>query len=104
MDKIHQKWMKMALKEARTALNNKEFPIGAVIVQDNQIIAKGFNQIELLQDGTAHAEMIAITSASNFLKNWRLNDCDLYVTLEPCCMCAGAIMKSRIRNIFLHIS
>jgi tRNA(adenine34) deaminase len=100
MDKIHQKWMKMALKEARSALDNKDFPIGAVIVQDKQIIAKGFNQIELLQDGTAHAEMIAITSASNFLKNWRLNDCDLYVTLEPCCMCAGAIMKSRIRNIF----
>jgi len=100
MDKIHQKWMRMALKEAKTALNNKEFPIGAVIVQDNQVIAKGFNQIELLKDATAHAEMIAITSASNFLKNWRLNGCDLYVTLEPCCMCAGAIVKSRIRNIF----
>ena len=100
MNKVHQKWMKLALKEAKNAFNNKEFPVGAVIVQNNQIIAKGFNQMELLQDATAHAEMIAITSASNFLKNWRLHDCDLYVTLEPCCMCAGAIMKSRIKNIF----
>jgi len=100
MNKVHEKWMKLALKEAKNAFNNKEFPVGAVIVQNNQIIAKGFNQIELLQDATAHAEMIAITSASNFLKNWRLHDCDLYVTLEPCCMCAGAIMKSRIKNVF----
>ena len=100
MIKIHEKWMKLALKEAKNAFNNKEFPVGAVIVQNNQIIAKGFNQMELLQDATAHAEMIAITSASNFLKNWRLHDCDLYVTLEPCCMCAGAIMKSRIKNVF----
>lgn len=100
MNKVHEKWMKLALKEAKNAFNNKEFPVGAVIVQNNQIIAKGFNQMELLQDATAHAEMIAITSASNFLKNWRLHDCDLYVTLEPCCMCAGAIMKSRIQNVF----
>tara|TARA_B100000427_G_scaffold203035_1_gene168803 strand:- start:94 stop:552 length:459 start_codon:yes stop_codon:yes gene_type:complete len=100
MNKVHEKWMKLALKEAKNAFNNKEFPVGAVIVQNNQIIAKGFNQMELLQDATAHAEMIAITSASNFLKNWRLHDCDLYVTLEPCCMCAGAIMKSRIKNVF----
>ena len=97
---LDYKWMKLALKEAKNAFNNKEFPVGAVIVQNNQIIAKGFNQMELLQDATAHAEMIAITSASNFLKNWRLHDCDLYVTLEPCCMCAGAIMKSRIKNVF----
>ena len=100
MNKVHEKWMKLALKEAKNAFNNKELPVGAVIVQNNQIIAKGFNQMELLQDETAHAEMIAITSASNFLKNWRLHDCDLYVTLEPCCMCAGAIMKSRIKNVF----
>ena len=100
MDKIHQKWMQIALKEARIALKNKEFPVGAIIVQNNQIIARGYNQVELLQDATAHAEMIAITSAANSLKNWRLNDCDIYVTLEPCCMCAGAIMKSRLKNIF----
>tara|TARA_Y100001970_G_scaffold62962_1_gene80525 strand:- start:2126 stop:2584 length:459 start_codon:yes stop_codon:yes gene_type:complete len=100
MNKIHEKWMRLALKEAKNAFNNKEFPVGAVIIQNNQVIAKGFNQIELLQDATAHAEMIAITSAANFLKNWRLHDCDLYVTLEPCCMCAGAIMKSRIKNVF----
>ena len=100
MDKIHQKWMQIALKEAKTALKNKEFPVGAIIVQNDKIIGKGYNQIELLQDATAHAEMIAITSATNFLKNWRLNDCDIYVTLEPCCMCAGAIMKSRLKNVF----
>lgn len=100
MDKIHQKWMQIALKEAKIALKNKEFPVGAIIVQNNQIIARGYNQVELLQDATAHAEMIAITSATNSLKNWRLNDCDIYVTLEPCCMCAGAIMKSRLKNVF----
>ena len=100
MEKIHQKWMAIALKEAKIALKNKEFPVGAIIVQNNQIIGRGYNQVELLQDATAHAEMIAITSATNSLKNWRLNDCDIYVTLEPCCMCAGAIMKSRLKNIF----
>tara|TARA_B100000945_G_scaffold9873_1_gene7869 strand:+ start:898 stop:1356 length:459 start_codon:yes stop_codon:yes gene_type:complete len=100
MEKIHQKWMQIALKEAKIALKNKEFPVGAIIVQNNQIIARGYNQVELLQDATAHAEMIAITSATNSLKNWRLNDCDIYVTLEPCCMCAGAIMKSRLKNVF----
>ena len=100
MEKIHQKWMTIALKEAKIALKNKEFPVGAIIVQNNQIIGRGYNQVELLQDATAHAEMIAITSATNSLKNWRLNDCDIYVTLEPCCMCAGAIIKSRLKNVF----
>ncbi len=92
--------MNLALIEARKAFRNKEIPIGAIIVKDNKIIGKGYNQVELLKDATAHAEMIAITSASNTLNEWRLNECDMYVTLEPCAMCAGAIIKSRIRNIF----
>ena len=92
--------MKLALIEARKAFRNKEIPIGAIIVKDNKIIGKGYNQVELLKDATAHAEMIAITSASNTLNDWRLNECDMYVTLEPCAMCSGAIIKSRIRNIF----
>ena len=100
MNKIHESWMNLALIEARKAFTNKEIPIGAIIVKDNKIIGKGYNQVELLKDATAHAEMIAITSASNTLNEWRLNECDIYVTLEPCAMCAGAIIKSRIRNIF----
>ena len=92
--------MNLALIEARKAFRNKEIPIGAIIVKDNKIIGKGYNQVELLKDATAHAEMIAITSASNTLNEWRLNECDMYVTLEPCAMCAGAIIKSRIKNIF----
>ena len=100
MNKIHESWMNLALIEARKAFRNKEVPIGAIIVKDNKVIGKGYNQVELLKDSTAHAEMIAITSASNTLNDWRLNECDMYVTLEPCAMCAGAIIKSRIRNIF----
>tara|TARA_B100000029_G_C17347591_1_gene877569 strand:- start:88 stop:531 length:444 start_codon:yes stop_codon:yes gene_type:complete len=100
MNKINESWMKLALVEARKALRDNEVPIGAVIVKDNKIISKAYNQVELLKDSTAHAEMIAITSASNSLNNWRLSECDLYVTLEPCAMCSGAIIKSRIRNIF----
>ncbi len=100
MDKIHQKWMNFALKEAKFAYSQKEVPIGAVIVYENEIIGKGYNQIELLKDPTAHAEMIAITSAANRLQDWRLSSCDMYVTLEPCCICAGAINKARLRNIF----
>ena len=100
MDQIHQKWMNFALKEAKFAYSQKEVPIGAVIVYKNEIIGKGYNQIELLKDPTAHAEMIAITSAANHLQDWRLSSCDMYVTLEPCCMCAGAINKARLRNIF----
>ena len=100
MDRTHQKWMNFALKEAKFAYSQKEVPIGAVIVYKNEIIGKGYNQIELLKDPTAHAEMIAITSAANHLQDWRLSSCDMYVTLEPCCMCAGAINKARLRNIF----
>jgi len=100
MNKIHEKWMKYAINEAQNAYKNKDLPIGAVIVCNGKIIAKGFNQVELLNDATAHAEMIAITSASNYINDWRLSNCDMYVTLEPCAMCAGAIVKSRIKNIY----
>ena len=98
MNKIHESWMNLALIEARKAFRNKEVPVGAIIVKDNKVIGKGYNQIELLKDATAHAEIIAITSASNTLNDWRLDQCDIYVTLEPCAMCAGAIVKSRLRK------
>jgi tRNA(adenine34) deaminase len=94
------KFMYAALKEAETALMENEVPVGAVVVYNNAIIGKGYNQVEKLKDATAHAEMIAITSAANHLGNWRLNDCDLYVTLEPCIMCTGAALSSRLRSIY----
>lgn len=95
----HTLFMKAAFREAEKALANDEVPIGAVIVHDGKIIGKGYNQIELLQDATAHAEIIAIGAASEIRETWRLNDCTLYVTLEPCMMCLGAIMQSRIDRI-----
>jgi tRNA(adenine34) deaminase len=95
-DKQHEYWMEKALKEAGLALGRKEVPVGAVIVHDGAIIGKGSNQIEMLQDPTAHAEMIALTAAASHLGNRRLEKCTMYVTLEPCPMCAGAIVLSRI--------
>ncbi len=88
--------MQLALEEARAALAEKEVPIGAVIVHHNRIIAAAHNQREQLHDPTAHAEMIAITQAAAALECWRLDDCTLYGTLEPCPMCAGAIVQARI--------
>tara|TARA_Y100001968_G_C19166682_1_gene623586 strand:+ start:85 stop:540 length:456 start_codon:yes stop_codon:yes gene_type:complete len=99
MNKI-ENYMKIALNQAQIAYEQNEIPIGAVVVFQDKIIGKGYNQIEQLQDATAHAEIIAITSAENTIGNWRLKECDLYVTLEPCIMCAGAIVNSRIRNVF----
>ncbi len=89
-----------ALQEAEKALLDDEVPVGAVVVHDNKIIGRGFNQVERLKDATAHAEMIALTAAANHLSNWRLNECDIYVTLEPCIMCTGAMLASRINNIY----
>jgi tRNA(adenine34) deaminase len=94
------KFMFAALQEAENALSEDEVPVGAVVVHQNRIIGRGYNQIERLKDATAHAEMIALTSASNTLSNWRLNECDIYVTLEPCIMCTGAMLSSRIKNIY----
>jgi tRNA(adenine34) deaminase len=92
----HEYWMEQALKEALVAARRKETPVGAVIVHEGMIIAKGSNQIEMLQDPTAHAEMIAITAAAAHLGNRRLEKCTMYVTLEPCAMCAGAIVLARL--------
>jgi len=95
----HEKWMDQAFLEAEKAYNKKEVPVGAVIVFEDKIIGRGHNLIETLQDPTAHAEMLAITAAANYLAHWRLEETSIYVTLEPCPMCAGAILNSRIPNI-----
>jgi len=91
--------MKLALEDAQQALREDEVPIGAVIVHDGRVIARAHNQREQLHDPTAHAEMIAITQAAEALRSWRLDDCTLYVTLEPCPMCAGAIVQARIPTV-----
>ncbi|GAB4163704.1 MAG: tRNA adenosine(34) deaminase TadA [Planctomycetota bacterium] len=95
----HREFMKAALREARLALDHGDVPVGAVVVRADRIIARGHNQRELLKDPTAHAEMIAITSAAAEVGDWRLEDCDLYVTLEPCPMCASAIQQARLRRL-----
>ncbi|MEW6510910.1 MAG: tRNA adenosine(34) deaminase TadA [Bacteroidota bacterium] len=94
-----ERWMESALREAEQALKRREVPVGAVVVLNGRIIGKGYNQIETLQDPTAHAEMIAITAAAGGLGNRRLEECVLYVTLEPCPMCAGAIVLARIPRL-----
>jgi tRNA(adenine34) deaminase len=94
------KFMFAALQEAEKAFEEKEVPVGAVIVKKNRIIGRGYNQVEKLKDATAHAEMIALTAAANHLGNWRLNECSIYVTLEPCIMCTGAMLSSRINELF----
>jgi tRNA(adenine34) deaminase len=94
-----QYWMQAALKEAEKALKKKEVPVGAVVVYENKIIGRGHNQVETLNDATAHAEILAIGAASNFLGSWRLNDASIYVTVEPCIMCAGAIILSRLDKL-----
>lgn len=95
----HTRWMEEAFREAEKAYAAKEIPVGAVVVLNNQIIGRGHNQRESLKDPTAHAEMIAITAAANHVEDWRLKETTLYVTLEPCPMCAGAILNARIPRI-----
>ncbi|HNY90653.1 MAG: tRNA-specific adenosine deaminase [bacterium ADurb.Bin431] len=92
----HAAWMRLALAEARKALNKNEVPVGAVVVYEGRVIGRGHNLIESLQDPTAHAEMLAVTAAANTLASWRLDQSILYVTLEPCMMCTGAILLARI--------
>ncbi len=92
--------MDVALLEAKKAYNLGDVPVGAVIVRGDEIISVAHNEKELLGDSTKHAEMIAIQNASSALNSWRLVDCDMYVTMEPCPMCAGAIIQSRIRNLY----
>ena len=96
---VHQRWMSQAIQQAHKAIQIDEVPIGAVIIHNNQVIGRGYNQREHLHDPTAHAEILAITAASNTLEDWRLNDCTLYVTKEPCPMCAGAIVMSRFKMV-----
>ena len=98
---INEEFMKEALKEAKKAYKKLEVPVGAVIVKDGQIIARAHNQKETKYDTTKHAEILAIQKASRKLKSWRLIDCEMYVTLEPCSMCAGAIINSRIKKVYI---
>jgi tRNA(adenine34) deaminase len=96
---MHEYFMRMALAEAEAAFAEDEVPIGAVIVRDNRVIASAHNQREQLRDPTAHAEMVAITQAAQQMESWRLEGCTLYVTLEPCPMCAGAILQARVPTV-----
>ena len=93
--------LSLALEEAEKAREKGEVPVGAVIVKDGEIIARAHNLKETLKDPTAHAEILAIREACNKLNNWRLNGCEMYVTLEPCPMCAGAILQSRLSKIYI---
>ena len=104
IDKNDEYFMRKAFVLAIEAFKHGEVPIGAVIVKDDVVIGEGYNQVEMLRDATAHAEMIAITSAENYHNNWRLTDCKLYVTVEPCMMCTGAIALSRIGKIVYGVS
>ena len=95
----HLKYMRQAIREARKAFDNDDVPVGAVVVLNDQIIGKGYNQIELLNDPTAHAEMIAITAAAATIRDKWLRDAVLYVTVEPCSMCAGAAVLARLQKV-----
>ena len=99
MKEDHAYWMKQALVQAEKAFVAKEIPVGAVVVKDGKVIGRGYNQREQLNDPTAHSEVIAITAAANTLEDWRLTDCTLYVTKEPCPMCAGAIVNARLKMV-----
>lgn len=101
---LHEPWMRRALQQAQAAWESDEVPVGAIIVSEGNVIAEAHNQRETLNDPTAHAEMIAITQAAEALGSWRLLDCTLYVTLEPCPMCAGAIVQSRIPAVIYGAS
>ncbi|MBX9576969.1 MAG: tRNA adenosine(34) deaminase TadA [Chthoniobacterales bacterium] len=92
-------FMSQALRQAVKAYEAEEVPVGAVIVREGRIIARAFNQVETLKDATAHAEILAITQAEQALGDWRLNECDLYVTKEPCPMCAGASVNARVKRV-----
>lgn len=96
---LHDRWMHHALNQARIAFEVDEVPVGAIIVHNERIIGEGYNQRESLNDPTAHAEMIAITQAAESIDSWRLLECTMYVTLEPCTMCAGAIVQARLPRV-----
>src|SRR3954453_21703335 len=92
-------FMREALRQAKKAFAAEEVPVGAVVVRAGRIIARAYNQVELLKDATAHAEMLALTQAESAVGDWRLTDCELYVTKEPCVMCAGALVHARISRV-----
>src|SRR5438046_9265556 len=96
---LDETFMQEALRLAMKARAADEVPVGAVVVREGRIISRGYNQVELLKDATAHAEMLALTAAEAAVGDWRLTDCDLYVTKEPCAMCAGAIVQTRIHRV-----
>lgn len=95
-----EKFIKEVLKEAKKALQKDEVPVGAIIVKDNKIVARGHNQRITKKNALLHAEIVAIQKASKKLKNWRLDDCEIWVSLEPCIMCIGAILQSRIKKVY----
>ena len=97
-------FMGEALRQAARAYQAEEVPVGAVIVRDLQVIARAFNQVEMLKDATAHAEMLAVTQAEEVIGDWRLNECTLYVTKEPCPMCAGALVHARVGRVVFGVS
>lgn len=98
---MEEKFMKEALKEAKKAYEKEEVPVGAIIVKNGKIIARAHNLKETKTDTTCHAEILAIKKASKKLKAWRLENCEMYVTLEPCSMCAGALIQSRIKKVYI---
>jgi len=98
---LNEKFMKEALKEAKKALEQEEVPVGAIIVKDGKIIARAHNIKEQKNDATCHAEILAIKKACKKLNSWRLIGCEMYVTLEPCSMCAGALINSRIKKLYI---
>ena len=101
MTKSPEYWMRLALNEAKKAAQKGEVPVGAVITKNGKSIAKGFNLRESKNNPILHAELVAIQKAAKKLNSWRLTECDLYITLEPCLMCAGAIIQSRLRHVFI---
>ena len=102
-ERNHEFFMLKALEQAIEAYRQNEVPVGAIITHENKIIAKAYNRVEALKDATAHAEILAITQASEYLDDWRLNQCNLYATKEPCFMCFGALLNSRLKNIYIGL-
>ncbi len=98
-DEIDRRFMRLALDAARQSLDSDDVPVGAVVVHDGRVIGRGCNQREKLHDPTAHAEMLALTAAAEYLGQWRLDGCTIYVTLEPCAMCAGALVLARMERL-----
>ena len=101
---LDEQFMREALRQARKAFDADEVPVGAIVVRAGRFLGRAYNQVEMLKDATAHAEMLALTQAEAAMGDWRLNECDLYVTKEPCVMCAGALVHVRIRRVIFGCS